>query len=317
MTEVPRLSAPGVVPLDPEHDGLPGAICVYLLEDPEPTLVDPGPSTSLPKLKEALREVGMDPARIRHILLTHVHLDHAGAAGHLAREIPELTVHVHQDGAPHMADPERLVASTRRTFGEAHERLWGEVLPVPAHQIRGWRPGDSRPLSGILPLSTPGHIAHHLAWEVERHGVLLAGDALGIRLHPHGPSHPATPPPSVDLAAWRRTLVETLAPVEVDAFGVTHFGLHANLHARRLEILTRLEELALRVHAAMEEGPSKEEEDAQRFHEETVATLSTFLPPERVEQYFQAFSAATDWRGMRFHLARVPAARPNKSVHEQ
>ena len=310
MTEVPRLSIPGVVPLDPEHDGLPGAICVYLLEEPEPTLVDPGPAASLPSLKEALRQVGMDPRRVRHILLTHVHLDHAGAAGHLAREIPNLTIHVHQDGAPHLAVPDRLVASTRRTFGEAHDRLWGEVLPVPVHQLRGWRIGDPRPLSGILPLSTPGHIAHHLAWEVERHGVLLAGDALGIRLHPDAPSHPATPPPSVDLSAWRRTLVDTLAPVEVDAFGVTHFGLHADLHARRLEILSRLEDLALRVHVAMEEGVAAEEHDAQCFHEETVKTFSTFLPRERVEQYFRNFSATTDWRGMRFHLARTPAARP-------
>ncbi len=312
MTDVPRLSVPGVVPLDPEHDGLPGAICVYLLEEPEPILVDPGPSTSLPGLKEALRGVGMDPTRIRHLLLTHVHLDHAGAAGHLAREIPELTVHVHDDGAPHLADPQRLVASTRRTFGEAHDRLWGEVLPVPVHQLRGWRPGDPRPLAGILPLSTPGHIAHHLAWEVERHGVLLSGDALGIRLHPDAPTHPATPPPSVELAAWRRTLTEILAPVEVDAFGVTHFGLHRDFHARRLELLSRLEELALRVHRAMAGGPEAEEEDAERFQAETVETLSRFLPREQVEQYFGAFSAATDWRGMRFHLARTPAARPGE-----
>lgn len=307
-----RPSVPGVVPLDVVHDGLPGAICVYLLEDPEPTLVDPGPSTSLPRLKDALREVGMDPGRIRHLLLTHVHLDHAGAAGHLAREIPRLTVHVHQEGAVHMADPERLVASTRRTFGEAHDRLWGEVLPIPGGQLRGWRPGDDRPLVGVRPLPTPGHIAHHLAWEVERHGVLLAGDALGIRLHPEAPSHPATPPPSLDLAAWRRTLTEVLGPVEVDAFGVTHFGLHTDLHARRMELLSRLEELAVRVHRAMEEGEAAEEEDAEAFQRETVDSLSAFLPRDRVEQYFRAFSAATDWRGMRFHLVRAPEARPHQ-----
>lgn len=308
-----RPSIPGVVPLDLVHDGLPGAICVYLLEEPEPTLVDPGPSTSLPRLKEALEAVGMDPGRIRHVLLTHVHLDHAGTAGHLARENPRLEVHVHEDGAPHMADPSHLVASTRRTFGDAHDRLWGDVWPVPRHQLRGWRPGDGRPLTRVRPIPTPGHIAHHLSWEVERHGVLLTGDALGIRLHPEAPSHPATPPPSLDLVAWRRTLTETLAPVEVDAFGVTHFGLHRDLHARRLELLSRLEALALRVHAAMQAGQPAEEEDAAAFQKETVDTLSGFLPRENVDQYFRAFSAATDWRGMRFHLERTPAALPQPS----
>lgn len=296
--------------LDVEHMGLPGAICVYLLEAPEPTLVDPGPSPSLPVLRERLAERGMGIGDLRHILLTHVHLDHAGCVGELVRENPRVVVHVHEAGAPHLADPERLVASTRRTFGEAHDALWGEVFPVPVGQLRGWRPGDPRPLPGVLPLHTPGHIAHHLAWEAEREGVLFAGDSLGIVLSPEAPSHPATPPPSVELRAWYDTLEAVLAPVEVDRVGVTHFGLHSDFHRRRAEMRETLEVLALRVHRAMEEGPEAEEADREAFMAETLDRISEGRPREEVERYFTTFSAGSDWEGMRFHLARTPEARP-------
>jgi glyoxylase-like metal-dependent hydrolase (beta-lactamase superfamily II) len=295
----------GVAAVDVRHLGLEGAICAYFLESPEPTLVDPGPSTALEGLEEGLREVGARLDDVRHLLLTHVHLDHAGGAGHLARRIPELQVHVHEEGAPHLEDPEKLVSSTRRTFGEAHDRLWGEVLPVPWDRLRGWRPGDERPLPGIRPIPTPGHIAHHLAWEDEGKGVLFAGDSLGIILGPGAPSHPPTPPPSLDLAAWRDTLGGVLAEVEVEAFGVTHFGLHPDLHRRRKELREALDALAIRVQAAMKEGEEAERADARAFHEETVEILSPHVPGDRVERYFQVFSAATDWEGMRFHLGRI------------
>jgi glyoxylase-like metal-dependent hydrolase (beta-lactamase superfamily II) len=296
--------------VDLEHDGLPGAIGVWVLEEPEPTLVDPGPSTSLERLEAGLDALGLPLGEVRHLLLTHVHLDHAGASGQLAARNPRLTVHVHEDGAVHMADPEKLVASTRRTFGDAHDRLWGEVLPVPADQIRGWAPGVSSPLPGIRPIPTPGHIAHHLAWEAERMGMLFAGDALGILLHPEAPTHPATPPPAVDLKAWRETLSETLDPVEVEAFGVTHFGLHADLEGRRKALLEALDALALRVDRAMREGPEAEEADREAFHEESIGKAAPHLPEGRARHYFETFPARGDWDGMRFHLDRTPAARP-------
>ncbi len=298
----------GVRPMDVGLDELPGAVCVYYLEAPEPTLIDPGPSTCITALTKQLSGVGVSLADLRHVLLTHVHLDHAGAVGHLARENPRLTVHVHEEGAPHMASPERLVASTRRTFGDAHDRLWGEVLPVPENQLRGWRPGDSRPLPGMLPLPTPGHIAHHLAWEAERLGVLFAGDSLGILLAPGAPTHPATPPPSVDLLAWHDTLERVLAPVQVDAFGATHFGLHPDLHGRRVELRTALDSLALRVRSAMRGGEEAEDSDREAFAAETIERVSTARQRAEVERYFRSFSSRSDWDGMRFHLARSEAA---------
>jgi glyoxylase-like metal-dependent hydrolase (beta-lactamase superfamily II) len=290
--------------MDVLHDGLPGVISPYLLDAPEPTLVDPGPSASLDVLRGELEEVGVGVGDLRYILLTHIHLDHAGAVGHLVRENPGITVVVHEDGAAHLADPERLVASTRRTFGEAHDRLWGEVLPVAPGRLRGWRPGDGRPLAGLRPHPTPGHIHHHLAWEVENSGVLLTGDSLGLVLHSMGPSHPATPPPAVHLEEWRDTLGKRLAVIEVDAFGPAHFGLHADLHGRRIELLEALNALADRVERAMEGGPEAEEADAEAFHQESIAAQAEFQPEGWARSYFSTFPARMDWEGMRFHLAR-------------
>ncbi|MYF61777.1 MAG: MBL fold metallo-hydrolase [Gammaproteobacteria bacterium] len=176
--------------LDLEHLGLQGAISSFLLEVPEPVLVDPGPATCLDALRARLAERGLAISDLRAVFLTHIHLDHAGATGHLAGENDALTVHVHADAAPHIADPERLVRSTRRTFGEEHDRLWGEVQPVPARNIRPWAPGDRAPLRLLRPISTPGHIGHHLAWLHDRDGVLLCGDALGVILDRRAPAHP-------------------------------------------------------------------------------------------------------------------------------
>lgn len=286
---------------DLEHLGLPGAIATYLLDTPEPALVDPGPATCLPRLTSVLEEHGLLVSELRHLLLTHVHLDHAGAAGALAVENPRLQVHVHADGAPHMADPERLVASTRRTFGEAHDRLWGEMTPVPRGQLRPWRPGDPDPIPGVHSLPTPGHIDHHLAYLHEGDGTLFAGDAMGIILDPEAPSHPPTPPPSLDLRAWHATL-ESLAALAPDRFAVTHFGVYGGFHRRREQLDEELRLLEARVADAMERD--EVDAEAERFDEEVRRRLSAFLPRERIDGYFEIFSAATDFRGVRFHLER-------------
>lgn len=290
--------------IDLEHLGLPGAIGTYLVEGPEPGLVDPGPSTCLPRLRAELERRGVGIGDLRHVYLTHVHLDHAGVTGHLARESPELVVHVHGDGAPHMVDPERLVASTRRTFGEAHDRLWGEVLPVPAAQVRPWSPDDPGLPPGVVGIPTPGHIAHHLAWFLPGEERLVAGDALGILLHPEAPTHPATPPPSVDLVAWGATL-RRLAEMEgVARVGVSHFGWHDLLAERAVELLGALTAVAARVRREMATGSP--DGAPERYDAEVRARAARWLPAARVDRYFDAFSATSDWAGVRFYLERNP-----------
>ncbi len=284
------------------HNGLPGAIGVYLKTDPEPLIIDPGPSTSLGELNQGLEQNGLGVCDLKHILLTHVHLDHAGATGHLLAMNPGITVHVHEDGAPHMVDPDKLVKSTRRTFGDLHDELWGEVMPVPADRVRPWRPGESFPIRGFRPVPTPGHISHHLAWLDESDGTLMAGDSLGIILGDDVPTHPATPPPSVDLAAWPGTLDEILA-IGPERVGVTHFGLHDDVTDRVAQMREALDVLTRRVHEALDRDDPG---DRDRYAEEVAEYLSGFTEAERVGRYFRCFGAGSDWDGVAFYLKRNP-----------
>ncbi len=204
-------------------------------------------------------------------------------------------MHVHEDGAVHMVDPERLVASTRRTFGDDHDRLYGETVPVAADRIRAWRPGDRATHPELRPIPTPGHIDHHLAWLREEDGTLWVGDALGLLPHPDGPVHPATPPPSVDLGAWHRTLDEIrgLGPEQV---GITHFGMYDDGAEKADRLEDGLTKLEARVRRALETGTT--EEDAERYEEEVRTAYSAFFPRKGVDRYFDIFSAARDYAGV-------------------
>ncbi|HSW29951.1 MAG TPA: MBL fold metallo-hydrolase [Longimicrobiales bacterium] len=292
-----------IVCLDLEHLELPGAIASYIVLEPEPTVVDPGPSTSLTALLGGLARLGVGPHDLRHVVLTHVHLDHAGATGHLLQVFPDAVVHIHADGAPHMVDPARLVASTRRTFGEAHDRLWGEVRPVPAPRIRPWHAGDAGPWPGLRVLPTPGHIAHHLAYLHEGEGTLFAGDSLGLVLGRRAPTQPTTPPPAVDLRAWGRTL-EAILAVAPERVGPTHFGLHGSVPDRVDQMRRKLAELEARVRGAMASGDAAE--DQLRYDREVREEMAQYVGKDEVERYFNLFAAATDYAGVRFYLERNP-----------
>jgi glyoxylase-like metal-dependent hydrolase (beta-lactamase superfamily II) len=288
--------------LDLRHLDLEGAIAAYVLAGDEPTVIDPGPTPCLDTLRQGLRDLGLGPRDLRHIVLTHVHLDHAGATGRLVRDFPAATVHVHADGAPHMVDPEKLVASTRRTFGDAHDRLWGSVLPVPADRIVAWRTGDRGPIPGLRPIATPGHIAHHLAYLDEGDGMLFSGDSMGIVLGDGAPTHPPTPPPSLDLRAWERTL-EELEAVAPERFGATHFGIHGHVPERITQLREGLAAVERRVRDALARGDL---DDARRYDGEVRERLAPYREPGRVDRYFERFTAATDWAGVKFYVERNP-----------
>jgi glyoxylase-like metal-dependent hydrolase (beta-lactamase superfamily II) len=200
--------------LDVEHLGVDRVICCYELDG---VLVDPGPESSVHTLLEKLGD-----QRPRALLLTHIHFDHAGASGALVRRWPELPVYVHERGAPHMADPERLVASARRLYGEDFDRLWGEVVPVPEANLRVLH-GDER-VEGFRVAYTPGHASHHVCYFHEASGVAMVGDVAGVRIAPEEMVVAPTPPPDIDLEAWDRSL-GTVARWKPRALAVTHFGL--------------------------------------------------------------------------------------------
>jgi glyoxylase-like metal-dependent hydrolase (beta-lactamase superfamily II) len=284
--------------IDLEHHGIPGSIATYLLLDGEPTLVDPGPASTLPRLREALAAQGVPLGDLRHLLLTHVHLDHAGAAGDLAAAVPKLRVHVHRDAAPHLVDPEKLVASTRRTFGAAHDELWGVTRGVRADAITAWEPRGRLPaaLRRLRALPTPGHIAHHLAYLDEGDGTVFAGDALGIVLHADAPSHTPTPPPAVDLDAWRATLA-ALRGLGAERAAIAHFGVHRDVAARTHRLQEALDRLEARVRKALAAG--REEQDARAFEEEARDALGAAAGREWADRVFDVFRPENDWRGVR------------------
>ncbi len=292
MTSMPN----HLITIDLEFDGIPGAISPHLLTHGDPTLVDPGPTTTLDRLEAELERAGVPASELRHVILTHVHLDHAGGTGELLLRYPKIIVHVHEDAGEYLTDPTGLVASTRRTFGDAHDRLWGEVVPTPVDRIQGWRPGDSSRVPGMRPLETPGHIGHHLAWLREADGVMAMGDALGIILHPDGPVHPATPAPAIDLGAWHRTLDE-IQSIGPDWGLVAHFGVHSGVVEKADRLQQALHQLETRIRIALKTGGA--EAEVPRYESEVREAFSAWLPEERVNRYFDVFSGANDWAGAR------------------
>jgi glyoxylase-like metal-dependent hydrolase (beta-lactamase superfamily II) len=207
-------------PIDLRHQGADRVIGSYLLETEDgPAIFDCGPSTGIERLKEGLVERGLRLPDIRHLLLSHIHLDHAGAAGVLVREHPGLQVHVSEGGAPHRVDPARLEASARRLYGDTFDTLWGELAPVPKENVHLV---GSRVL-GLDCFPSPGHASHHVVY-LHADGTAYSGDAAGVRIQPHRFVMPPTPPPEVDVEAWHRTIDE-LERRQPEALALIHFGI--------------------------------------------------------------------------------------------
>ena len=208
-------------------------------------LVDPGPTSCRASLEQGLAQHGYELGDVRALLLTHIHLDHAGAAGTLVRALPGLPVYVHEIGAKHLASPEKLIASATRLYGADMDRLWGEFLAVPADALHALRGGETLDIAGrhVAVRYTPGHAVHHVSYRDRADAVAYVGDAAGIAL---GPNYvlPATPPPDIDLDRWAIT-IDDLEAWQPTRLFLTHFGEVADpvahLQAYRLA-LTRVGE---------------------------------------------------------------------------
>jgi glyoxylase-like metal-dependent hydrolase (beta-lactamase superfamily II) len=229
-------------PFDLRHLGHERVIGSYLLEtDDGLALQDCGPATCVPELKARLAEQSLELVDVRHLLLSHIHLDHAGAAGVLVREHPGLQVHVSEIGAPHLVDPSRLERSARRLYGDDFDRLWGELAPVPSENVHAV--GDKT--LGLATFPSPGHASHHICY-LDREGTLYAGDAAGVRIRPSEFVLPPTPPPEVDLEAWERAIDE-LERREPKRLALIHFGVFEDVERHLEELRRRLREWAQRV----------------------------------------------------------------------
>lgn len=224
-------------PLDLRHQGAERVIGSYLLETGDgPAVFDCGPTSCLEQLKAGLRDRGLELHDLRHLLLSHIHLDHAGAAGALVREHPALQVHVSEIGAPHLIDPSRLEASARRLYGDAFDDLWGELAPVPEENVHV----ASDSVVGLECFPTPGHASHHVCY-LDQDGTLYAGDAAGVRIQPHRAVLPPTPPPDFDLDSWLHT-VDEIARRKPARLALVHFGVADDVERHLAELRTRLVE---------------------------------------------------------------------------
>lgn len=284
--------------IDVEYLGQPCAIASCVLEtDDGLAIVDPGPRSSLDALIHGIRRAGLDPADLRHILLTHIHLDHAGATGALVHAGPRIQVHVHETGARHIIEPSRLMASALRIYGDSLDRLFGEMLAVPAENVIAISGGE-RLIIGDRRLRVeyaPGHARHHVAWLDELTGTAFVGDTAGERFAPSTFVLPVTPPPDIDMERWRETNAMLHAWRPASLF-ITHFGVFADAARHLREHMNRLEDWATAVRESLDE-PGTDAERAERFAASIEDRMRHTLGEEQASRYMSA-GLRDSWVGL-------------------
>jgi glyoxylase-like metal-dependent hydrolase (beta-lactamase superfamily II) len=230
--------------IDLNFQQTPRTIATAILQGPDGvTLIDPGPTSCLDMLEHGLTEQGMTLADVRTLLLTHIHLDHAGAAGSIVARVPGVLVYVHEVGAPHLADPEKLLASATRLYGGRMQTLWGAFLPVPADRLRPLRGGETIRSNGSIRVAyTPGHAKHHVSYLDEASGVAYVGDTGGVCVSRDYLLAP-TPPPEIDIESWQQSL-DVIGAWNPDVLFLTHFGPTGPAHERLRQMRKRLQDVA-------------------------------------------------------------------------
>jgi len=293
-----RRIAAGVTMVDVKYRGRPGYIAACVVDSGQGlVLVDPGPAVSLGEVRRGLDHLGADIGDVTAILLTHIHLDHAGGTGTLVRENPGLAVYVHERGARHLADPARLVASATRLYGDRMAELWGEVAAVPAERITALTGGEQLQLGdrAVRVAYTPGHAVHHVSFLDVTSGIAFVGDAAGLLLVGGRFAMPVTPPPDIDLAGWRDThqILRKWKPARLFH---THFGpgddplTHLNRHEGMLQ------DWAERVRRSLAE-PGTDDEKAEQFRVSVVADFEALHGEDQAARV--GFGGVRDsWRGL-------------------
>ncbi|HZQ28242.1 MAG TPA: MBL fold metallo-hydrolase [Acidimicrobiales bacterium] len=220
----------GVLEIDTLLGGWDRVTAGYLITGPEPVLVETGSQSSVPTLLAALEALGVGAADLAGVAVTHIHLDHAGGVGDVARAFPNATVYVHEKGARHLADPERLVDSASRVYGELLDRLYGRLDPTPKERIHVLADGEEirvGPNRTLTTVDSPGHAKHHLALHDSESGIIFVGDAVGVRLPDSGILRPSTPPPDFDLAQALHSM-QRFADRRPAGIALAHYGLVPN-----------------------------------------------------------------------------------------
>jgi glyoxylase-like metal-dependent hydrolase (beta-lactamase superfamily II) len=292
--------AAGLDYVDLNFLGIPEIIATAVLHDSTGVaLIDPGPSTTHANLKAALHQKGIRIGDVRQILLTHIHLDHAGVTGTLVREHPSIEVFVHERGAPHMVDPKKLLASAGRLYGADMDRLWGDFVPVPAGRVRTLK-GEEHIVAGGRELHvayTPGHASHHVSFFDRSSRVAFVGDTAGIRRANGSYVMPPTPPPDIDLDAWRAS-EDRILSWDPDTLFLTHFGPYHGARLHFQEMSTRLEAWSGIVRRLLADTSLDEDTRQQRFIDEALLDLKRQVGEVQAEQYNRAGRLDYSWQGL-------------------
>jgi glyoxylase-like metal-dependent hydrolase (beta-lactamase superfamily II) len=275
--------------IDVMHLGHDRVICAYELDG---LIVDPGPASCC----EALIE-GLGPVVPRALLLTHIHLDHAGASGVLCRRFPELVVYVHESGAPHLADPAKLLKSAERLYGDEMDRLWGEVAPVRGDRLRTLAGGEL--VEGFRVAYTPGHASHHVSYLHEDTGDAYVGDTGGVRIPPYEYTVAPTPPPDIDVEAWLDSL-HAIAAWNPRSLNLTHFGPVTNVEEQLHRVRTSLVDSA----EAAREG------DEEQFVRDLDVETRANTDPDAAQRMFQAAPPEQLYLGLQRYWRRKATSPP-------
>lgn len=245
-------------------------------------IVDTGPGSTLGHLEEGLAQFGAGLSDLRHLLLTHIHFDHAGAAGTLLERLPKARAYVHERGAPHLARPEKLLASATQIYGDQMEQLWGQMRPIDPDRMTVLSGGEFWKLghTEVRALYTPGHAVHHVAYHVGDD--LFLGDVGGVRLAEAQTARAPTPPPDIDLEVWRES-VATLRALDAQHLHLAHFGRYANTPAHWDGLLAKMDEEAGWVRAGLEAGRSPQA-ITEEFTERQLSDIEAEAPGLR-ERY--------------------------------
>lgn len=295
-----RPLAAGLDYLDLQFLGYPEIIATAVIHGPAGVaLIDPGPSTTLESLKRTLGQRGLGIHDVRQLLLTHIHLDHAGATGSLVREHPSIEVYVHERGAPHMADPAKLLASATRLYGGDMERLWGEFLPTPPHNLRPLRGGETITVAGreLRVAYTPGHASHHVSYFDPSSRIAFVGDTGGIRRGRANYVMPPAPPPDIDLEAWRESETKILT-WDPETLFLTHFGPVGAPRLQFQQLRENLETWSRIVRRLLADASLTDEQRQERFVDEAFRDLQRHVGPGEADSYGRAGRLDYSWQGL-------------------
>lgn len=296
---MPALAA-GLDYLDLNFLGRPQIIATAILHGAAGVaLIDPGPSTTLATLTAELDRRGIRFADVRHVLLTHIHLDHAGSVGTILAAHRHVDVIVHERGAPHLIDPSKLIASAGRLYAQDMERLWGEILPVPAARIQSLTGGETLAVAGreLHVEHTPGHASHHVSYLDTASRVAFVGDTAGIRRGSGTFVMPPTPPPDIDLEAWRESERKILA-WEPDTLFLTHFGPYHGARPQLQAMFETIADWSRIVRRLLADSTSPDEERQKRFVDEVFQDLRRRLGETEAADYTKAGGLTFSYQGL-------------------